>query len=568
MDEEPQLGDVGVGEVGVARAGNEEDGGVEPLFGLHFEVDGLPVDGAFEFLGHPAGDIGVVARAGVPGAVVLEFVEDDGVASAGQEEEGVSGADDGGAVVFPGAVAALGMEEEEGAFLVPVGLIEELEAGGEADAFDAVHVVEFVGGAEGAVEGFEAQGDVAVDLGFEADGGIEELIGDVEGGDAGEGHGVARVGVVVFDPVGPLSGGQLHGAPEAVGDAPVAGGDLDAGVGEGPHAQGAVLGVGEVADGVEGGGALGGVVEIRLGLTDLVVEVLDVILVGPILAHGVVELAVQVGQMSADAGHGALGAGLAAVEFGLGLLQVGQGAGELAFQGFEGGLVVQGAGVGNLLLDFGDASGDLVARVEEALVALVPVGVAAVAAHGVGEVEAEAFHGGGGVGLAVAEAEGRGGEGGGVGPLVVDIGEVLDDGRQVGRAVEELGIVEALADVEEGVEGDGGFAAFLVEVVDFPVVAVPGLEEELDAAIHGIDDGGVGEVFGGGVVIVIIIVVVVIVPAAAAALRREGCRSEDKGRGQGESEEDPSETSDVGGHGGLLRLVRNSARSRQGTPAH
>ncbi len=113
VDETLELGEVGVGEVGIAGAGDEEDGSVEPLVGIDLEVDGLPVDGAFELLGHPAGDVGVVARAGVPGAVVFELVEDDGVAATGEEEEGVGGADDARALVLPRSVILLVLEEEE-----------------------------------------------------------------------------------------------------------------------------------------------------------------------------------------------------------------------------------------------------------------------------------------------------------------------------------------------------------------------------------------------------------------------------------------------------------------------
>ncbi len=131
---------------------------------------------------------------------------------------------------------------------------------------------------EGGVEGLEAQVDVLIEFGQEADLGVEKLVSDEEGGDAGEGHGVAGVVVVVVrvKPVAPLAGGKLQGAPQAVGGVRIGSRDLVAGIGEGPHAQGAVLRVGEIAGGVQAGGFDREGVEIGGGLGDVIVERADV----------------------------------------------------------------------------------------------------------------------------------------------------------------------------------------------------------------------------------------------------------------------------------------------------
>src|SRR6185437_15199142 len=108
-------------EVGVAGAGDEEDGGGAELIGGIIEGDGLPVEGFVEFVGEPVGEVGVVVGVIVPAAGVFELGEDDGVAAAGEGEQGAGGGVDVGVAFHggllgldPGAVVALVFEDFAG----------------------------------------------------------------------------------------------------------------------------------------------------------------------------------------------------------------------------------------------------------------------------------------------------------------------------------------------------------------------------------------------------------------------------------------------------------------------
>ena len=206
------------GEVHLLAAGEVEDGRVvEVVDGRDGQVDDLPVEDALGLLADPSGDVGGVARTLVPVSLdrlgggsgrrdgVPRLVHHHRGAAARKEQESETGVGD----AAPGAVRTLTSDEVLGADLVPVELVEVLVSAGDADALDAVervetvvHVAAFLDEA-GQRLGHEREtaldrlhpgvGDVA--LAVEALVGIEELLGDEQGRDAGGGDrgGVAFV---------------------------------------------------------------------------------------------------------------------------------------------------------------------------------------------------------------------------------------------------------------------------------------------------------------------------------------------------------------------------------------
>ena len=135
FDEFPDVVDLLIGQLRGDMAGEIKNGGVGPIRPVAFDADDLKIEGAFEFFGGEAGEVGDIARAVGPVAVEPQLVHEDRMTAARQEEQGVGGGD---FVAAPGAIGLLKIECFAGALAVPVVLAEEFESAGEADAFDAV----------------------------------------------------------------------------------------------------------------------------------------------------------------------------------------------------------------------------------------------------------------------------------------------------------------------------------------------------------------------------------------------------------------------------------------------